>query len=546
MNRSARPQEWLGRASRASERNRRQARPIVESLEGRALLSTVQASTGGSAQTFATHRAVPESLYAPVVQRSFPTYQISFQVNPDSDPAGTNNIFQKNVLVDGYAVPFSSVWLAIGPRGYYNNYTTADYSGHYSYLLPVNYGTTELSVFAENPAQDYSQVSRLNVTRGNPIVAWDSIALRAIGNANLSPAEASRALAILHAAQYDAVAAVDFPGAAYQVHVTAPKGASAEAAANAAASTVLEALFPSQLPAFQTAENAAEFGLPKSVATTDGLALGRQVAQLTLTNRAADGSNLSSNYVPSPLPGLWKPTPPSFVPAQDAQWGLVTPFVAADVSVARPPAPPSVGSAAYDQALQQVELLGRSNSTSRTTDQTAAAQFWDSGPGSFTNPGHWNAIAEQFSVARKDTLAQDAKLFAQLDFAMADAEIATLGAAYTDNLWRPVSAIQQTDPTWTPLLSTPPTPSYPADHAATSTAAANVLSAAFGTKTRFTDSIFAATGVARTYSSFSAAAAEAGMSRVYGGVQFAFDVNQGAALGDQVGKSVLAHFPTGK
>lgn len=537
----------LGVVGGTADRSRRRARVGVEGLEGRALLSTVQAATTSVAHAFATTKAVPSSLYAPVIGKTYPTFQISLEVNADSDPSGSGNVFQQNVLIDGYGPAYSSVYLAIGPRGYYNNYTTTDYTGHYEILLPVSYGQTEISAFAENPLQDYSTVDHITVDRGNAIVAWDSLALRAIRNADLSPAEASRDLAILHAAQYDAVAAVDFPSSAYQVHATAPKGASAEAAADSAANTVLQALFPAQAPAFQGAENAAQAGLATTTpAVKAGLALGIQVAQQTLVNRSLDGSSVPSNYLPSPLPGLYKPTPPSFFAAQDAQWGMVAPFLLSGGAQFRPAAPPTLNSTAYDQALQQVELLGRASSTSRTGDQTAAAEFWNDGVGTFTNPGHWNAIAEQFSLARKDSLDADARLFAQLDFAQADAAIATLGAAYTYNLWRPVTAIQQTDPSFAPLLITPPTPSYPSDHAAIGKAAADVLAATFGAKTQFTDELFAATGVTRTFASFAAAAAEDGQSRVDGGVNYSFDVTQGATLGDEVGKYDLAHFPKAK
>ena len=531
-----------GRDRSARDRARLRARPGVESLEGRALLSTIHALTTSHSQR---DQKQPAAFKPPVnAKLKFPPYDITLRVNQDSDPVGSGNLFQADALVDGYAPPFSTIWLAQGLKpGYFTNVARADGTGHYAFLAPVGFGTTVLQAFAENPLQDYSRIETVTVTRGNAIVAWDSIALRAIQNQNLSSPEAARDLAILHSAQYDAVAAVDFPKSAYRVHVTAPKGASAEAAADSAASTVLTALFPSQAQSFTLAYNAAVAGLPKTPSITSGLALGREVANQTLAGRANDGSSAAVGLAPSLVPGLWRPTPPTFSAAQDAQFGQVTPFEIASGSSFRPAAPPKVGTPTYDQALAQVASLGRLDGGTRTADQTAAAFFWADGAGSFTNPGHWNQIAEQISVSRKDSLAKDARLFARLDFALADAAIASSDAQYTYDEWRPVTAVQQTDPSFSPLLVTPASPSYVSESAAYGSAAAEVLNAGFGSKVKFTDRLDVGLGMTRTFSSFNAAATENANSRVWGGVNFSYDAQAGINLGSQVGSFVLAKFP---
>jgi hypothetical protein len=221
----------------------------------------------------------------------------------------------------------------------------------------------------------------------------------------------------------------------------------------------------------------------------------------------------------------------------------VTPFALTSGSQFRPPAPPSVGSTAYDQALSEVASLGRINSATRTADQTSAAQFWSDGPNTVTNPGHWNEIAQGQALKRKGSLANDARLFAMLDVAMADAGIATFDAKSAYTTWRPVSAIQETDPSWTPLETTPASPSYVSDHAAFGAAAANILTSEFGSKVEFTDSVDSASGGSRTFSSFAAAALEDGQSRVWAGQNFSYDVQQGQALGDKVGGFVVTRFP---
>jgi hypothetical protein len=521
------------------DRIRRSARPSVESLEARALLSTVHAHSMPK---------VPAAFKPPPnAKLKFPPYNITAEIDPISDPGGSGNVFRQLILVDGQATPFATVWLAQGFRpGYFTNISRADATGHYVFSLPVGNGSTVLQVFSENIAQDYSNVTDVTVNRGNPIVAWDALALRAFLNQGTSPAEAARDLAILHSAQYDAVAAVEFPGAAYRVHASAPRGTSAEAAADSSAFTVLEGLFPSLDQTFLNSYAAAVAGLPSNQATRDGLALGIRVANETLADRASDGSKMSFSFLPSDAPGLWRPTPPSFAAAVDPQFGQVTPFLLASGSEFRPAAPPTVGTAAYDQALAQVASLGRLDSTTRTADQAASARFWSNPLGTGNSPGPWNLIAEHQSLSHRDTLARDARLFAQLDLTLADAAIASADAKDTFDEWRPITAVRQADPTFVPLLTTPASPSYVSASAAYGAAAAEVLSSEFGAKVPFTENFGSASVPSRTFRSFAAAATEAASSRVWGGVSFAFDAQAGLTLGTQVARADLARFPKGK
>jgi hypothetical protein len=520
------------------DRSSRSARLYVEPLEGRLLLSATKSSKTTNP---AAYKPPPNE------QLLFPPYDITAAITSTSDPSGSGYVFQKNVEVAGYTPPFSTVWLAIGQRpGYFTNVTRANAYGYYSIEVPVPNGSTPLELFAEDTAQDYSHVATVQVNFGNAITSWDAIALRAIRNANLDAPEAARDLAILHAAQYDAIADTMNPSQAYAVHLTAPKGASADAAANSSAATVLAALFPAQAPAFAAATSAAVGGLPAGKATTSGLSFGTTVANQELAGRANDGSNATVNLTPSAVPGKWRPTPPSYATSSDAQFAKGKPFVINSPSAFRPEAPPAVGSAAYDQALAQVASLGRTNSTTRTSAQTTAAQFWNDGPGTFTNPGHWNEIADSVAVRHHDSLLKDAKLFAQLDFALADTAIASTDSqAYYDE-WRPISAVQTTDPSYTSLVVTPSSPGYVSDDAAYGAAASAVLTATFGSHVKFTDDLYAITGVTRTYSSFAQAAAEDASSRIWGGVNFSFDTQAGANLGTQVGAAVLAGFPRSK
>lgn len=159
------------------------------------------------------------------------------------------------------------------------------------------------------------------------------------------------------------------------------------------------------------------------------------------------------------------------------------------------------------------------------------------------------------AVARHNTLAENARLFAVLDVALADAGVCAWDSKYQYNFWRPVTAIRAgdtdgnpataADPTWKPLLDTPPFPSYVSGHSTFSAAAATVLADFYGTdRVRFTSGDDTLPGVTRTFKSFSAAAAEAGQSRIYGGIHWQFDNQDGLALGRKIGQYVFAHVLT--
>ena len=189
----------------------------------------------------------------------------------------------------------------------------------------------------------------------------------------------------------------------------------------------------------------------------------------------------------------------------------------------------------------------------RTPAETEVAKFWEGKAGTPGVPGYWNEIAESAAESRGNTLEQNARLFAEMDVALADAVIAHFDAKYTYNRWRPITAIQLAgetgnpdtvaDPNWLPLLNTPPNPSYVSGHGAVSGAASTVLGNFFGTD----DISFSLTsedlpGVTHSFTSFSAAAAEAENSVVWGGIHFRFDVTAGQTLGQSVARFVDQHF----
>jgi membrane-associated phospholipid phosphatase len=258
------------------------------------------------------------------------------------------------------------------------------------------------------------------------------------------------------------------------------------------------------------------------------------------------------SYTPGTNPGDWQPTPPAFLPALAPQWPYVTPFAMTSGSKLRPAPPPALDTTAYAAAFNEVKSLGRADSTTRTDEQTQIARFWNDGLGTAFAMGYWNRIAAQVATDRGLSLVQDARLFALLNIAEADAHIACWDAKYAYNLWRPVTAIRAadtdnnpaTDPdaTWTPLLVTPNFPSYTSAHSTLSGAAAEVLTALFGDSYHFTVGSEGVPGVTRSFSSFEGAAAEAGQSRIYGGIHFQFDNQGGLASGHALGQFVVGNF----
>jgi membrane-associated phospholipid phosphatase len=386
----------------------------------------------------------------------------------------------------------------------------------------------------------------------NVVLEWNQLALSVIRQTRPNPLLAARDLAIMQVAVYDSVNAIDGSFTPYFAHVHASPGASLAAAAAQAAHDTLTALFPAQVSTFDTTLATDLVGIPPGQAG-QGSAVGHDVAGQILNSRSSDGSSAVVPYTPGTNPGDWQPTPPAFLPALSPQWALVTPFAMTSGSQFRPPPPPALTSTAYATAFNEVKSLGRIDSTTRTADQTQIALFWKDAAGTAYAFGHWNEIAEGVSVDQGLGIVDDARLFALLNIATADALIACWDAKYTYNFWRPITAIQfagdsainpatTSDPTWTPLIVTPNFPSYMSAHSTVSGAAAAVLTALFGPDYSFTAGSDGLPGVTRSFTSFTAAAEEAGQSRIYGGIHYQFDNQAGLATGGALAQFVFQGF----
>lgn len=404
------------------------------------------------------------------------------------------------------------------------------------------------------------------------VTDWNTVALDAIRASNTAPPAAARNLAILHSSIYDAVNGIHRTHNPYFVTATGPANASSEAAASAAARRVLLSLYPNLQSKIEAEYQNSLRRIPSNARTTQGIQWGESVASAILQWRSSDGSSNTVPYTPGTQPGQWRPTI-SFGgvvrPALLPQWGSVLPFALATGTQFRPPAPPPLSSPQYAAEVNMVKAIGAVASSTRTREQTQIAQFWGYGPGTATPPGHWNEIAEAVADRNnsrgdddhdrgrsgRSSVERNARLFALLNIALADAAIVSWDCKYVFNYWRPITAIQEantdgnpateSDPSWIPLLATPPFPEYTSGHSTFSGAAAVVLAYFFGSdRVHFSIGSDDLPGVRRSYKSFSEAAFESGISRIYGGIHFTSANLHGLSTGAAVGMYVAWNFLT--
>ena len=419
--------------------------------------------------------------------------------------------------------------------------------------INLTLGTNDFTLTTTN-SQGELATSTTTITRTNPddvILTWNHIALAAIQRENTPPPAAARVLGMVHTAMYDAVNAIEQKYGVYRVDASAPTGADEIAAAAEAAARVLAAIYPNQQAYFSAALDSSLLDGATAAAKADGVALGDTVATNIITWRQQDGSRNPAAFNPSTDIGSWQPDLPNYDGALLPKWGSVTTFGLTSGSQFRPAGDPSLTSDAYTAAFNQTKDYGSRDSTLRTADQTQSVLFWADGNGSYTPAGHWNDIAATAASVAGKSLLDDARLFAQLNVALADAGIAAWDAKYTFDAWRPITAIRQADkdgnpltsadPNWVPLLNTPPFPEYVSGHSTFSAAAAAVLDKTFGNTFAFNSGSVGLPNVTRSFTSFDAAAAEAGESRIYGGIHFEFSNQDGLALGKQIGDYVTAN-----
>ena len=394
------------------------------------------------------------------------------------------------------------------------------------------------------------------VGQADEVIQWNKTLLTIVRTPGAQPATVhpTRSFAIMHAAIYDAVNAIDATHKPYLVrveHVSAR--ASQEAAVDAAAHETLITLYPAFQTTLDQQYDRSLLQIPDGADKTTGIAVGRAVALATLTLRRDDGSAATPiPFVFGNAPGEYQSTPPNFPPQPVfTHWSRVTPFALERANQFRLGPPPVLTSAAYTAAFNEVKSLGIANGTAATADQVLIGRFWN---GAIQN--YWNEITQTTVHAHQLTTAESARVFALLNLTLADEVIAFYDSKYTYDLWRPVTAIRAgatdgnpdtaADPNWLPQAGrTAADPSYPGAHATISAGGAFVLSAVFGDKP-FPLSVTSEVlpGVIRSFDGFAAVENEASLSRVYAGQHFRSDENAGERLGSAVADFVVDNFLT--
>ena len=382
--------------------------------------------------------------------------------------------------------------------------------------------------------------------RADVISDWNQIALNTIAATNGAPPPSARTLAMLSTAVYNAANGAGGNVPLYGGMSAGPAGADATAAAAQAARDVLAYAYPALAASFDSALTAQLAAIPDSAAKAAGRTYGSSAASYTIASRASDGASAAASHTPSPLPGRWVPTGALTTPLFQ-QFAHVTPWAMTATTQFRPPAPPAYGSPAYLAAVAEVRTIGQNTSLTRTPEQSDIALLWAAGGGSVTPPGMWNQIAQQAAAGRGFSIQQTSRMFALLNIALADAAVVSWDAKVFYDTCRPVTACAADDPAWQSFITTPQFQTYTSGHSTFSGAAAEVLAGFFGSDAMNFTATNHDGSITRSFASFSAAAAEAGMSRIYGGIHFNFDntagLESGGALGAYVANTMLIPAP---
>ncbi|MDT0630261.1 vanadium-dependent haloperoxidase [Rubrivirga litoralis] len=379
-----------------------------------------------------------------------------------------------------------------------------------------------------------------------------------------SPPQASRVYAYQAVAAHEALAAVtgeraslagqlrdlSAPPAPPDAPVHGPTAALSAALAVAEALTFSDETVAAHREAVEV--RLREGGVAGALAERSA-AYGEAVAQHVLAWAAGDQyaqTRSAPAYTVTDEPGTWRPTPPAYLDAIEPSWGRLRPFVLDSAAQFKPPRPHAYSLApgsAFRREVDEVYEVG----VGLTDEQREIASFWDCNPYTMhtrghamfatkklTPGGHWMGIAAIASRQAGDDFASAAEAYARTALALSDGFISVWDEKYRSRLIRPETVINEhIDEAWAPLLQTPPFPEYSSGHSVVSAAAAEALTALYGEPFAFDDTTEVAYGLpVRRFASFRAAAEEAAISRLYGGIHYRMAAEHGVEQGRGVGR----------
>lgn len=378
--------------------------------------------------------------------------------------------------------------------------------------------------------------------QADAVTDWNIKGGELITEAKLLAPPATRVLALMHTAAYEAANAITrrYPSA---LKLEAPREASADAAVAAASRAVLLKLLPAQRTTIEAAYAAALAKVPEGAPKAEGIAVGGKAADAILASRSEDATIPAETYRPVATPGVYVPTVIPAVP----QWPQRKPWLMAAPDQVRPGPPPRLDSEVWARDFTEVKELGAKNSTRRTAEQTEIARFWEA-----TLPPIYHGVVRSVTSLPGRELTQNARLFAAVTQATDDAFIAVFDAKYHFLFWRPVTAIRNGDldgneateraPAWTPFIDTPMHPEYPCAHCIIASAVATVLRAEIGTgpMPTLTTTSPTAGGAARSWASLDDFVREVSLARIYDGVHYRNSTEVAVAMGRRIGDLAVA------
>jgi hypothetical protein len=366
--------------------------------------------------------------------------------------------------------------------------------------------------------------------------------------------EALLYMSYVQAAVYDAVVAIQGGYEPYKRVTPVPAGASADAAVVEAAYRTLAYYFPTQAATLGAEYVEALALIPDGPAKAAGTTVGRSASDQIIALRNGDGRQpvgTITPYAPPASAGLafWEQTPPAFLPPQTPWLREVRPFVIQSVDHYLPEPPPALDSPEWVNEYDEMVLWERATGSPRTQEQTDIAKFWST------------SVIRQYNAAFRDVatshglgLLQTARLLAMGNIVGADTQIACFNAKYQYAFWRPVTAIAKADrddnnpltvkdPTWTPTLTTPNHPEYPAAHGCLTSAMAEVFSEFLGTNRidLTLTSTIVPTMPARHFERADDLRGEIIEARLWGGLHFRGSSVAGVLLGRKVAHYDLKH-----